>query len=308
MTLVPALEHGMVAVDFATLLQRLSELGPPSEIRSRAPAEAVRALDLDRVLLTRLRSGVLIPDALHVASGPGGAEPLAAALRGREVALDYPLIEGEIMRRRRPQVVRTATGEPVGRRIFADVLGWTEYVTAPILVDGRVIGFLHADRQPSGRAVTEADAPELAAFALCFALVFERAVLRHRLRVQRQELRRVADWADARTSELGDRSITLSDDADLGEAAAAGPPGAGDTVLRDLLTRREQDVLELMVRGGTNAAIARELVLAEGTVKFHVKNILRKLHATNRAEATSRYLRLTLNQRGGSPSSLPEGG
>jgi DNA-binding CsgD family transcriptional regulator len=179
------------------------------------------------------------------------------------------------------------------------VLGWTAYVAAPILVDGRAIGFLHADRRPSGRAVTEADAPELAAFALCFALVFERAVLRHRLRVQRQGLRRVADWAEARTSELGDRSITLSDDADLGEAGAVGPSGAGDTVLRDLLTRREQDVLELMVRGGTNAAIARELVLAEGTVKFHVKNILRKLHAANRAEATSRYLRLTLNQRGG---------
>jgi DNA-binding NarL/FixJ family response regulator len=35
-----------------------------------------------------------------------------------------------------------------------------------------------------------------------------------------------------------------------------------------------------------------------GTVKFHVKNILRKLHASNRAEATSRYLRLTLNRPG----------
>jgi hypothetical protein len=32
-------------------------------------------------------------------------------------------------------------------------------------------------------------------------------------------------------------------------------------------------------------------------VKFHVKNILRKLHASNRAEATSRYLRMSL--RGG---------
>ena len=29
-------------------------------------------------------------------------------------------------------------------------------------------------------------------------------------------------------------------------------------------------------------------------MKFHVKNILRKLQASNRAEATSRYLRLTL--------------
>ena len=55
-------------------------------------------------------------------------------------------------------------------------------------------------------------------------------------------------------------------------------------------------MLELMVRGETNAGIARALVVAEGTVKFHVKNILRKLQAANRAEATSRYLRLTLRR------------
>jgi DNA-binding CsgD family transcriptional regulator len=39
--------------------------------------------------------------------------------------------------------------------------------------------------------------------------------------------------------------------------------------------------------------------VSEGTVTFHVKNILRKLHAFNCCEATSRYLRLTLNQRDG---------
>ena len=80
----------------------------------------------------------------------------------------------------------------------------------------------------------------------------------------------------------------------------------GDPRLRDLLTRREVDVLEHMVRGETNADIARALVVSEGTIKFHVKNILRKLHASNRAEATSRYLRLSL--RHGEPDagrSLP---
>jgi DNA-binding NarL/FixJ family response regulator len=48
-----------------------------------------------------------------------------------------------------------------------------------------------------------------------------------------------------------------------------------------------------MARGRTNSAVAAELVISEGTVKFHVNNILRKLHAGNRAEAASRYLRLT---------------
>jgi DNA-binding NarL/FixJ family response regulator len=57
---------------------------------------------------------------------------------------------------------------------------------------------------------------------------------------------------------------------------------------RDVLTRREVEVLELMARARTNAVIATQLVISEGTVKQHVKHILRKLRAENRAEAVSR--------------------
>jgi DNA-binding NarL/FixJ family response regulator len=58
-----------------------------------------------------------------------------------------------------------------------------------------------------------------------------------------------------------------------------------------VLTRREVDVLRLMSGGHTNAQIARRLVISEGTVKSHVKHILRKLDSANRAEAVSRWLR-----------------
>jgi DNA-binding NarL/FixJ family response regulator len=50
-------------------------------------------------------------------------------------------------------------------------------------------------------------------------------------------------------------------------------------------------VLRLMARGQTNRAIARALVVREGTVKYHVKNTLRKLGATSRADAVARYAR-----------------
>ena len=61
------------------------------------------------------------------------------------------------------------------------------------------------------------------------------------------------------------------------------------------LTTREIDVLRLMADGKTNGDIARLLFVSQGTVKFHVKNILRKMQASNRADASARYLRLTLH-------------
>jgi DNA-binding NarL/FixJ family response regulator len=59
----------------------------------------------------------------------------------------------------------------------------------------------------------------------------------------------------------------------------------------ETLTPRELEVIRLMARGLTNVAIANELVVREGTVKYHVKNILRKLGATSRADAVSKFVR-----------------
>jgi DNA-binding CsgD family transcriptional regulator len=279
-------------LDLASVLVRLADLGPASEVRARAPEVAAEALGFDRVLLTGIAEGELVAEAVH--AGGRADEELLATLRAVHVALDYPLIEVEVMRRRRVQVV-VAAGDDPGRHAYAATLGWTAYVVAPVVLEGRVVGFIHADRR-SGPAVGEEDAERLSAFATCFALVYDRALLRHRLRVQREELRQVASWAHARASDAGERSATLREEHEDGAPAASRPSDMAERALRDLLTRREIDVLELMVRGETNAGIARDLVVSEGTVKFHVKNILRKLHAANRAEATSRYLRLTLNR------------
>jgi DNA-binding CsgD family transcriptional regulator len=283
---------------------RLAELGPVSEILDRGPVEAAAALDLDRVLLSRIEDGALVAEALHAPGDPDGAAVTLARLQAAPVPLDYPLVEGEVLRRRRPQVVTAAEGDPRGRQAYADVMGWDAYVTAPIVLEARVIGFFHADRPPGRRPLDEVERDGLGQLADGFALVFERAVLRRRLRIQRQEMRQVASWADARTGELSDRAVTLATDRESlsedGEPRGGGARAEG--ALRDLLTRRELDVLELMVKGDTNAGIARSLVVSEGTVKFHVKNILRKLHASNRAEATSRYLRLTLGRGDGPPS------
>jgi two-component system, NarL family, nitrate/nitrite response regulator NarL len=51
------------------------------------------------------------------------------------------------------------------------------------------------------------------------------------------------------------------------------------------LTPREQEVLDLIASGLNNKLIARELNLSEGTVKVHVKHLLKKLGLRSRLEA-----------------------
>ena len=57
------------------------------------------------------------------------------------------------------------------------------------------------------------------------------------------------------------------------------------------LTARELDVLRLLAQGERNREIANTLGLAEPTVKIHVNNLLRKLEAKDRTEATVIALR-----------------
>jgi DNA-binding NarL/FixJ family response regulator len=70
------------------------------------------------------------------------------------------------------------------------------------------------------------------------------------------------------------------------------PRPAAETHDPDALTEREREVLELLVAGVTsNRKLARQLGVSENTVKFHVRNILDKLHLHNRAQVVGFALR-----------------
>jgi len=52
------------------------------------------------------------------------------------------------------------------------------------------------------------------------------------------------------------------------------------------LTPRELEILRLVAAGASNAGIARQLFVAEQTIKFHLSNVYRKLGVANRTEAS----------------------
>jgi len=59
----------------------------------------------------------------------------------------------------------------------------------------------------------------------------------------------------------------------------------------DRLTDREVEVLRLVTTGLRNKEIAAQLGITENTAKFHLKNILEKLHAESRVELATRAVR-----------------
>ena len=60
--------------------------------------------------------------------------------------------------------------------------------------------------------------------------------------------------------------------------------------LRWEISSREKDVLRLVIAGRTNREIAEELFIVEGTVKYHVRNVLHKTDCRNREELQKKYM------------------
>lgn len=72
-------------------------------------------------------------------------------------------------------------------------------------------------------------------------------------------------------------AVRQTDQAVVQDAAPASPLAA--------LSPRERDILRGIARGDSNKAIARDLGIAETTVKIHVQHVLRKLDVTSRVQA-----------------------
>lgn len=78
------------------------------------------------------------------------------------------------------------------------------------------------------------------------------------------------------------------------ELMPAHAAGADESVLVELLSEREMEVLKLLADGCTNREIGQRLYISLSTIKGHIANISGKLLARNRTKAVARARQLGL--------------
>lgn len=253
----------------------------------------------DRVLWSSVSGSLWVPEALYISTAEDGAVREVDDELHQQITLSAPLVEADVVRRRVPALVTDAPHEPRAHHRLVQTTGTQDYVVAPVVVMGSVIGLLHADRRPGKAPVCDVDRDLLRLFSDGIGVLYERAVLQQLADEQRRSVAEVCDAAMRALTRLDAAPI-----ADL-EAPAADPlhrlqprPESGARLNESRrsgrlvsLTGREREVLTLLASGCTNAQIADRLTVAQSTIKSHVKHILHKLDVGNRAAAISFYLR-----------------
>ncbi|WP_059021368.1 LuxR C-terminal-related transcriptional regulator [Mycobacterium sp. M26] len=271
--------RGQRLADCAAGLSRLRGLPTSTALVENACEELVLRCGFHRAVLSKVESRSWKPLIIHDRSA-GTETSWFSDWINQRVPLSATAPEAEMLSRRRPSLVYDTANAPVYRPLIVAAGQSRSYVVAPLVVGDDVMGFLHTDHHPLPRRVDEADRDVLWAFADGFSHIYERAILLERLRTQRDSVRELffgtVDKID-QLCESGAESVRGYED-----SAAESDCGATAAVE---LTEREAEVLDLMVTGATNQAIADQLVITEGTVKSHVKHILRKYGAVNRAQA-----------------------
>jgi DNA-binding CsgD family transcriptional regulator len=272
-------------------LSTLRNAASASVLAERAPIEA-RQIGFSRALFSKIEHGTWMARSAFAVDDPDFACGIIAVGRANPRRLNGPLIESEMVRRGTPVVVADPQSNPRVHTEFIRYTGTTSYVAAPITAWGMPVAMMHADRNIDC-AVDDFDRYILGTYAEGLGLAIERAQLMERLQAVRQAtsdylagVHAIADDFTADVLEAAERS--LEPHPEPGRTPAFLPPAERG----ERLTPREWDVLRNLASGKTNAQIATGLFVTEGTVKSHVKHILRKLEATNRTEAVARYHRL----------------
>jgi DNA-binding CsgD family transcriptional regulator len=250
-----------------------------AEMLAGVPDEVRSACGLSRAAVFTRRGSELVPAAGDVPR-PG----LGVPAPGR-IVIDPGSAEGELLRRGTPMLARAADVPP-DRRLLVHRRG---YVAAAVAVEGRTLAVLVAAGGPH-HCPDLVDRDGLHEFAERLGWMLEHLLLRQRTAQQTAQLGAALGAAQRLVDTFGGAAPRglLAADAAIPRDGRIVRPVSGHVAWE--LTARERTVLEQMAGGKTNRSIAAELFLSEGTVKCHVKRILRKLDAANRAEAVARFL------------------
>ncbi|WMN01696.1 LuxR C-terminal-related transcriptional regulator [Rhodococcus erythropolis] len=265
----------------------------PAEMVQVVPSVICSALPFTRAMLSAINGSSWQPQRLHVQPQYRDSwMDFSGYVDSATFSLAEAQLEGELVRRRVPALVLTPEEDDRTLKSIVQASRSSAYVAAPIVSRGKVIGLFHADRPGGDGRLEPDDRDRLDAFATFFGLVFEQAVLRERISVQRSRLVASFDATDAQLERM------QKVDGGLRRTPESGCPSSQQIVeavsgggAHEGLTSRERDVLAHMATGATNSQIAQMLVISEGTVKSHVKSILRKLRVSTRAAAAALYAR-----------------
>lgn len=286
--------HPAKAIDESAI--RLRNVATTAGLLDRVCAEAVQTCGLSRVALSTVEGDAWSVCRLHDERDPEAAVP--SGLLG--VAHADGTAERTVLRTGAGLVVDASGTEerPDVRSPMAALFGGA-HVVVPIPVSSGTLGLLHADHHPTDLAPDDIDRDLLQAFARSFGQIFERTALQERLERQRRTLEELLEAETRAARELAGGGYALAGEPESSPdpAGAVEERPVSNADLDALLTPREREVLELILTGASNGVIAERLVITTGTVKSHVKRVLRKLGAANRSEAISRYLGLGDDQR-----------
>ncbi|MCE3551197.1 LuxR C-terminal-related transcriptional regulator [Pseudonocardia sp. RS11V-5] len=240
-----------------------------------------------RSLFSALRGTAWTPEGAFAHGDDSLADALlrvGGAMPGR-IGREEP--ETEAVRRRTPILVRNAQSRLHIHRELISLADTRDYAAAPVVAHGSVIALLHVDRHSQADVVDAGDRDLLGLFADAVGLAFERARYQERFTALKSQFERQLTGIDdllygtAHWPSTAEPSSVLDADPGVHPFLADGPLGE--------LTRREFEVLRHLARGASNQDIAERLGVSTGTVKTHMKHVLRKLGAANRAEAAARF-------------------
>lgn len=277
---------------------RLRNVSSTTGLLDRVCGEAAQCCGLSRVALSTVAESDWSVCRIHVevdaASDDAGVPPELLAMAQEGTTPERAVLtsgRGIVVTPGSPGEA-TAPGAAATSPMAAVFSG--SHVVVAIPVSTGVLGLLHGDHHPTDRPADDLDRDLLAAFARAFGQIYERTALQERLERQRRALVAALEAESAAAEQLGGAGFGLPGTGTADEDAEppmVGPSGV-NAAIDALLTPREHEVLELILAGASNSAIAERLVITTGTVKSHVKRVLRKLGAANRSEAISRYLDL----------------